>query len=149
MSPKYTHSWVVVFQYWIRSKGGTSLCPLDILSCYISLMSQLSSLLYLTLPVPSYPLYLSPHSCPPLTHTIISLCPSPSIPSLGLVIYAPTISLTPAPPAVAPPPDIVSVLDEWQYNGRWYYGGGLITSPHPPVPLHSFPRPAVDKSTCP
>ena len=92
-------------------------------------------------PPPRLPHPFLPHPLTP--YMSLSLC------ALVILWHDLTISLKPAPPAVAPPPYIDPVLAKWQYNGPRYSGGGGLTSPPSPDPLHSWTRPYTDKSAYP
>ena len=102
-----------------------------------------------TLPIPAsppLPYPCCPPSHPPPPPTLSSLSPSfPFYPSLFWP--APTTNMSLALPTVAPPPNIVLVLDKSWYPGQRYYGGRGRTSPPPPRPLTTLPLPLVIKNT--
>ena len=76
-----------------------------------------------------------------------SLSPPPTLPDLVPVRPVITISLTPAPPAVSPPPDIAPVSSKWRCTERRYSSGGGRTSPPSPDPLPLWRCIAADIST--
>ena len=97
-----------------------------------------------TLPFPAS----SPPPSPRQPPSPLSTLPPSCLPDQSWVRPDPTTAMSPALMAVTPPPDIAPVSDESQYTGWRYFGGGGRTSPPPPTPLPSLPRPAVGKPTC-
>ena len=125
------------------------ICLLNVHSCYLTSISQLLYQFPPTLPLPSSPPYpsLCCHINFPLHHMSTSL--SLTLPEPFPVRTVPTISFTPAPPAVSPPLGIAPILTKWQCTGQWYYGSEGCTSPAPTGPLPLWPHLAADRFTYP